>query len=470
MENLYTLIPKIDVLLEDQYILGLIDEFTRERVLEAIREELNEIRLGIKNKGERETILDRISKLDQTVEKKLRLENTYKLKKLINATGTIIHTNLGRSPLNEEILDNIREVTLGYSNLEYDLEKGERGSRYDHLEAVICKICKAEAAMVVNNNAAALMLILNTISRDREIIVSRGELIEIGGSFRIPEVMEQGGCKLVEVGTTNKTHLRDYEGAIGEETAAILKVHTSNYRIQGFTSSVEAKDLRGLSSREGILLVEDLGSGVLIDLNKFGLEHEPTVQESVEAGIDIVCFSGDKLLGGPQAGIIVGKREYIDRMKTNPLTRAFRVDKFTIAALEVIFSYYLDEKKAIEKIPTLRMLAMDIEDIARRAEKMKDLLGSIDNGLILKIEDGYSEVGGGSLPLERMKSKLLAVELSGLKSHRLERELRRLETPIIVRINNNKLYMDLRTIGDSEIDLVVRGIKEALDNIRGEME
>lgn len=469
MENLYTLIPKIDSLLEDEYILSLVEEFNRERVLSKLREELDEIRYDIKNKRNRELIISKIRFLGENIGVKLRKENEYRLKKVVNATGTIIHTNLGRSPLNEEILENIRQVTLGYSNLEYDLEKGERGSRYDHLEDIICKISKAEAAMLVNNNAAALMLILSSISKSREVIVSRGELIEIGGSFRIPDVMEESGCRLVEVGTTNKTHLRDYQKAIGEDTAAILKVHTSNYKIQGFTSSVEAKELRELCTRENILLIEDLGSGVLIDLSKFGLEHEPTVQEAIEAGIDIVCFSGDKLLGGPQSGIILGKKEYIDIMKSNPLTRAFRVDKFTISALEVVLRYYLDESKAIEKIPTLNMIAMDIEEIEGKREKMKGLLESIDDQLIVKLVDGYSEVGGGSLPLEKIKSKLLSIELPGVRSYRLERQLRMLNTPIILRIYKDKLYMDLRTVANEEMEIVAKGFKEALDKIGGEI-
>ena len=469
MENLYTLIPKIDSLFEDEYILSLVEEFNRDRVLNKLREELDEIRHDIKNKRNRDLIINKIRFLGENVGVKLRRENEYRLKKVVNATGTIIHTNLGRSPLNEEILENIRQVTVGYSNLEYDLEKGERGSRYDHLEDIICKISKAEAAMVVNNNAAALMLILSSVSKNKEIIVSRGELIEIGGSFRIPDVMEESGCRLVEVGTTNKTHLRDYQKAIGEDTAAILKVHTSNYKIQGFTSSVEAKELRDLCNRENILLIEDLGSGVLIDLSKFGLEHEPTVQESIESGIDIVCFSGDKLLGGPQSGIILGKKEYIDIMKSNPLTRAFRVDKFTISALEVVFRYYLDESKAIKKIPTLNMIAMDIEEIEGKGERMKDLLESIDNRLIVKLVDGYSEVGGGSLPLEKIKSNLFSIDLPGVRSYRLERQLRMLNTPIILRIYKDKLYMDLRTVANEEMEIVAKGFKEALDKIRGEI-
>jgi L-seryl-tRNA(Ser) seleniumtransferase len=381
----------------------------------------------------------------------------------------VIHTNLGRSLINKEIMDNISEIATNYSNLEYDLKTGKRGSRYSHLEEIICEITGAESAMVVNNNAAAVILVLSTIAHDKEVIVSRGELIEIGGAFRIPDVMEQSGAKLVEVGTTNKTHLWDFENAISEETGALLKVHTSNYRIMGFTSNVDSSELFSLKEKYNIPLVEDLGSGVLIDLSKYGIEYEPTVQDSLEKGVDIVTFSGDKLLGGPQVGIIVGKKEYIEKMKRNPFTRAFRVDKFTISALEATLKYYLDEGTAEKEIPTLNMLSTSIETLEEKAIKLKSLLeDNISNEYIkIEIEDNYSEVGGGSLPMEKIPTKCIVLTLENSSTQAFENYLREFKIPIISRLYKERIYLDLRTIRDYEFNIVVEGIGFALNNLKG---
>src|SRR5699024_611737 len=333
--NLFALIPKVDELLENEKIIKLLDKMPRKIVIGSIRDETDNLRKSIKSgKASEDNIDEMIKDLPENIEKKSLEKDKFKLKRVVNATGTIIHTNLGRSPMNMEVMENINKIASNYSNLEYNLEEGSRGSRYSHVEDIIKEITGAEDALIVNNNAAAVVLILSTMAEDKEVIVSRGELIEIGGSFRIPDVMEQSKARLVEVGTTNKTHLWDYENAITEETGALLKVHTSNYRILGFTSGVEADEMSELKDKYNIPIIEDLGSGVLIDLSKYGLEYEPTVQDSINKGIDVVSFSGDKLLGGPQAGIIVGKKEYVDKMKSNPFTRAFRVDKFTLAALE----------------------------------------------------------------------------------------------------------------------------------------
>ncbi|NLJ98922.1 MAG: L-seryl-tRNA(Sec) selenium transferase [Tissierellia bacterium] len=469
-KNLYTLIPKVDELLENANIQELLNSMPRKIVVDSIREEIDILRKDIRKLSlDEEQIIERNNRLYEMVMDRANKKNSYKLRRVVNATGTVIHTNIGRSLINEEIMDNVKEIATNYSNLEYDLEKGERGSRYSHLEDILVEITGGEAAMVVNNNAAAVMLVLSTMAKDSEVIVSRGELIEIGGSFRIPDVMEQSGAHLVAVGTTNKTHLGDFENAITEETKALLKVHTSNYRILGFTSSVSAEELYTLKSKYNIPLIEDLGSGVLVDLSKYGLEYEPTVQDSIKNGVDVVTFSGDKLLGGPQAGIIVGKREYIEAMKKNPLTRAFRVDKFTISALEATLRLYLDESIAVEKIPTLNMLSLSIEEIEEKAKVLYDLLAdNIDcENCKIEIVDDYSEVGGGSLPLEKMPTKCIMLTLNNLSVSRFEKALREYDIPIITRVYKDRIYIDLRTIREDEYKIVVDGIKHSLKEIEG---
>lgn len=463
-KNLFALIPKIDELLEDKDIKNLLLTIPRKTVLDSIREEIEVLRDRIKNKIKEEEILSIIDNLNNSIAKRAKEKDAHKLKRTINATGVVIHTNLGRSLINESIMENIKEVATNYSNLEFDLDSGTRGSRYSHLEDIIKTVVGGEASMVVNNNAAAVMLVLSTMAKEKEVIVSRGELIEIGGSFRIPDVMEQSGGKLISVGTTNKTHLRDYEDAINENTAALLKVHTSNYRILGFTSSVDSEELSFLKDKYNIPIIEDLGSGVLIDLSKYGIEYEPTVQDSLKKGVDIVTFSGDKLLGGPQAGIIIGKKQYIDAMKKNPLTRAFRVDKFTIAALEGTLKYYLDEETAVTEIPTLNMLTISIDELNAKATKLKDLIESNFTEDLLQVEivDDYSEVGGGSLPLEKLPTKCIAITVKKCNTQRFENRLREFKTPIISRLYKDRVYMDLRTIKEEEIATITEGIEFAL--------
>lgn len=466
--NLFALIPKVDDILAQENIKNLLKHIPRKTVIDSIRIETEKIREMIKNDSNEDEVLDAIKNLNKSIEKTANSKNASKLRRVVNATGVVIHTNLGRSLINNKIMERMTEIASNYSNLEYDLEAGTRGSRYSHLEEIISEITGGEAAMVVNNNAAAVMLVLSTIAKDKEVIVSRGELIEIGGSFRIPDVMEQSGARLVAVGTTNKTHLWDYEKAITEETAALLKVHTSNYRILGFTSSVDSEKLFKLKEKYNLPLIEDLGSGVLIDLSKYGIEYEPTVQDSLNKGVDIVTFSGDKLLGGPQAGIIVGKKEYIEKMKKNPLTRAFRVDKFTIAALELTLKYYLDEDIAIKEIPTLNMLTMSLEEINNRALKLKRKITRRikDDSIEVNIEDTYSEVGGGSLPLEKLASKSIAISLRNLSCQEFENNLRSYSIPIITRLYKDKIYLDLRTIREDEFNIVVDGLEYALKKVK----
>ncbi len=468
--NLFTLIPKVDEILDNDKTKELLKYIPRKIVLDSIRMEIEGIRNQIKSKDIlEEAIIEEIKNIDIKIKKRAEEKNSYKLKRVINATGVVIHTNLGRSLINEKIMDNVKEIAINYSNLEYDLETGNRGSRYSHLEEIISEITGGEASMVVNNNAAAVILVLSSMAKNKEVIVSRGELIEIGGSFRIPDVMEESGANLVAVGTTNKTHLWDFENAINENTGALLKVHTSNYRILGFTSNVDSEELFELKDKYNIPLIEDLGSGVLIDLSKYGIEYEPTVQESLRKGVDIVTFSGDKLLGGPQVGIIVGKKEYIDAMKKNPLTRAFRVDKFTISALEATLRYYLDEGVAAREIPTLAMLSMGVDEIMEKAVDLKSQIHDniSDGNLVIDIEDNFSEVGGGSLPLEKLKTKCIVLTLNNHSTQEFENNLRKFHIPIITRLYKDRVYLDLRTIKNEEFPTVVEGLSFALNKVKG---
>ena len=469
-KNLFKLIPKVDEILENKNIKKLIEAMPRKIVVDSIREEIDLLRQSIKEKSlEEDQIINRIDSLIKLVEIRAKKKNSFKLRRVINGTGVVIHTNIGRSLISEEVMENVKEIAINYSNLEYDLERGERGARYSHLRDIIVEITGAEDAMVVNNNAAAVLLVLSSLAKGKEVIVSRGELIEIGGSFRIPDVMEQSGAILKSVGTTNKTHMWDYENAINEETGALLKVHTSNYRILGFTSSVSAEELYALKIKYNLPLIEDLGSGVLIDLTKFGLEYEPTVQDSIKNGVDIVTFSGDKLLGGPQAGIIVGKKEYIDIMKKNPLTRAFRVDKFTLSALEATLKLYLDESTVVEKIPTLKMLSMSLDELEKKASRLyNSIVENVDySNYNIEIVDNYSEVGGGSLPLERIPTKCIMVSLRENSIIDLEKALREYEIPIITRVYKDHLFIDLRTVRDEELDIVADGLSYGFNKLKG---
>lgn len=388
------------------------------------------------------------------------------LRKVINATGIVLHTNLGRAVLAREAVAALTEIAGSYNNLELELATGERGSRYSHVDELLCRLTGAEAGMVVNNNAAAVLLVLSSLAKGKEVVVSRGQLVEIGGSFRIPEVMAQSGATLVEVGATNKTHLRDFERAVNEETALLLKVHTSNYKIIGFTAEVDAKDLVGLARSKGIPVFEDQGSGVLVDLSAYGLAKEPTVQESIRAGVDIVTCSGDKLFGGPQAGIIVGKREIIEKLKKNPLTRALRVDKFTLAAMETTLRLYLDEKTAVEAVPTLRMLTMTKAETGRRAagfaRRLKKRIDTAGAAAEVEVIDGFSQVGGGALPEENIPTRLVSVVPLQLSVNTLEERLRSSETPVLARIWKDRLLVDLRTVAREEEETLISALAEGM--------
>ena len=457
---LFRSIPKVDILLEEQEIQDLIDAYGRELVMDVIREEMDALRTFIGKCEEEEKAKAQIGMLTQNIKRHAGKLHEPNMKMVINGTGTVLHTNLGRAPISKEHVERLAGIVSGYSNLEYNLEAGRRGERYSHFEKLLCKITGAEAAMAVNNNAAAVMLILSSLAKGGEVVVSRGELVEIGGKFRVPDVMEQSGATLVEVGTTNKTHYDDYESAIAEETKALLKVHTSNYRIVGFTDTVGIDELIPIAKEHDIPVIEDLGSGVLIDLSKYGITYEPTVQDSIRKGADVVCFSGDKLLGGPQAGIIIGKKKYIDMMKKNQLTRALRIDKFTATALELVLQEYLSEENAIQNIPVLKMITKSYDETVAEAKTFKRMLQRAKLPAAYEVVDCESQIGGGSLPLERIPSAAVAIHPEKISVPELEERMRHLPVPIIPRTVNDTILLDVRTLDKDAMTLAVKQLKE----------
>ena len=455
-KHLLSQVPAINKILLLDEIKELMNTYTEVAIKSAIKQYIEEIKQAILNEELSE--VPSLSKIVGEVARIVEKEDKNSLRRVINATGTILHTNLGRSLLSEKIKENIESVAFNYSNLEFDIDNKKRGSRYVHLIDIIKKLTGAEDVLVVNNNAAAVLLTLNTLVKDQEIIVSRGELVEIGGAFRIPEIIKLSGGVPVEVGTTNKTHLKDYENAITEETGALLKVHTSNYKILGFTESVSNEEISYLARENELVSINDLGSGQFVDFSKFGLPYEPTVKEILDSGIDIVTFSGDKLLGGPQAGIIVGKKKYIEKMKKNQLTRALRVDKMTLASLEATLKLYLDEKDALEHIPTLHMISLSKERLFGKADVLKTKLSDLD--FDIRIEEDKAEVGGGSYPASYLES--VAVKLTHRKLHatEIERKLLEVEIPIITRIKDNSIILDMRTLRTREFDIVKVALEE----------
>lgn len=458
----FSKLPSVDKVLSNNRIEDLLNEYPRELVLESIREVIKQKREEIISADENDMDsfdIDEenlITNIINSTEENFELS----IKKVINGTGIVIHTNLGRSRLSPKIKDELVDMAFGYCNLEYDLSEGKRGSRYDHLVEIIKRLTGAEDVLIVNNNAAAVLLVLDTMAKNGEVIVSRGELVEVGGSFRISSIMELGSGRLVEVGSTNKTHIEDYKNAVTEETKAIMKVHTSNYRILGFTESVGIEELKAEEEFREIPIIEDLGSGVFIDLSKYGLSYEPTVIDSIKKGVDVVTFSGDKMLGGPQAGIIIGKKKYIKKMKKNQLTRALRIDKMTIAALEATLRMYLDEEEAIKNIPTLRMITCSLEELARKADILLNKIRSLDIDADVQKEKNVSQVGGGSMPLEKLDTYTVTIKPNKLSVSYLERSLRNSKSHIIGRINEDKYILDVRTIEEEEFDSIIKELKE----------
>ncbi len=456
-------LPKVDVVLDSQPIKDLADRHPRALIVEGVRSVLDSMRRRIIEDGdvnEFDASLESVSReLERWLEEKLRPS----LRRVINATGVVVHTNLGRSVLSDSAIDAVVLAASGYSNLEYDIASGERGSRHSHIEGILCELTGAEAAMAVNNNAAAVLLALSALASGKEAIVSRGELVEIGGSFRVPDVMRQSGAILKEVGTTNKTYVSDYRAAITEETALLMKVHPSNFRIVGFTHEAALEELVALGRELSIPVMQDLGSGVLVDLSKFGLPHEPTVQESVSAGVDVVTFSGDKLLGGPQAGLIVGRKECVEKMKKHPLARALRLDKMTIAALEATLREYLDLEKAVSSNPTLKMITENGPSVERRAKRLARAISRAASGAaIVSVESEIARVGGGSLPLAEIPTSVAAVRPTVKSCSALEARLRAGEPPVIVRVKEDAVLVDPRTVLPKEEKELVRAFEAAL--------
>lgn len=447
-------IPQVDEILKDEKLSIIVDNTPHDFLVSCIREVIIDIRANILNGVEKDIDRDDIiSKIEAKVTKKSK----HSLRKVINATGTVLHTNLGRSILSKKATEAMIEVAYNYSNLEYDIKSGKRGNRQSHIEKIVTDITGAEAAMVVNNNAAATILVLAALAEGKEVVISRGELIEIGDSFRLPDVMGESKAILKEIGSTNKTKLNDYIDAIDEDkTAVILKAHTSNYKIVGFTEQVELKDLIPLGEKYNLPVVYDMGNGLIVDLNEYGID-EPTVKSLVSSGADVVLFSGDKLLGGPQAGIIVGKAKYISKMRKHPYARAARVDKFTLAALNSTLFEYYDEKRAKKNIPILNMITISERDLKEKAEKLKKLLeAKIDKKKInIDIESVKDQVGGGTAPEVFLSGYAVTIFMESYPAEKIERKLRELDVPIIARVAHDKVYLDVRTILDEDIDLIV---------------
>lgn len=458
-KNLFPKIPSVDRLLNSPFLSEVLPRYPRSLVLKAVHQVLEGIRNAIKSgRGFEEPLsLDSVSHL---VTEQLVILNQPSLKPLINATGVVVHTNLGRSILPERVLAKFKPLAGGYSNLEYDLQRGERGSRYSHVEGILKELTGAEAGTVVNNNAAAVLVALDTLARGREVVVSRGQLVEIGGSFRIPEVMKRSGARMVEVGTTNKTHLRDYEEVIGPDTALLLKVHKSNYHLIGFTEDVDTVELVTLAHKHDIAVMEDLGSGCLIDFSKYGLVKEPTVQEVLGQGVDLVTFSGDKLLGGPQAGILLGKKPLVEAIRKNQLSRALRIDKLTLLALEETLRIYRDEPTAVKEIPTLQMILAPYDRLKSKAKRLRRMIGKVDStNFSLQLSDGTSKVGGGALPLLVIPTCLLALVPGRLSANTMEQKLRDHDPPIISRVEKDQVLLDVRTVQESELKTVALAIR-----------
>ncbi|RLC91587.1 MAG: L-seryl-tRNA(Sec) selenium transferase [Chloroflexi bacterium] len=448
-------LPSVDRLLGEATVQGLVAAYGHRQTVHALRETLDAVRDEVRDGAD----VPEIAALVARTSVRLREHLAPTLRPVINATGVIIHTNLGRAPLSTAARAAMEAVSRGYSTLEYDLQAGRRGHRTLHAERLLCELTGAEAALVVNNNAGAVLLALTRLAQGRGVVISRGQLVEIGGGFRIPEVMAQSGAHLIEVGTTNRTHLRDYERVLKthEDVALILRAHHSNFRIVGFTAEPTLPELVALGAEHGLPVMDDLGSGALLDTAQFGLAHEPMVQESVAAGAAVVCFSGDKLLGGPQAGIIVGQAEYVEPLKRHPLARALRADKLCLAGLQATLLHYLKDE-ATEQVPVWRMIATELAEIERRARRWRRALRRA--GVPAEVVDGESTVGGGSLPGETLPTKLVALDVA--HPDRLAATLRAADPPVVARIEEDRLVLDPRTVLPEEERELLRAVSEVM--------
>lgn len=468
IEGLLREIPSVDEVLAGSRALA--DRLPRWALVEAVRDVLQEIRREVASGAlapEAARACLRADAIGGAVEAAAAAKLTGSLRRVINGSGVVIHTNLGRAPLAEAALQAIQEAAGGYSNLEFDLELGERGSRQAHIEGLLRTLTGAEAALVVNNNAAAVFLGIHALAAGREVVISRSEMVEIGDSFRIPDVMVQAGGRLREVGTTNRTHLKDYEEAIGPETALLLKVHRSNFRLLGFTAEVDSADLAALGRRHGLPVMEDLGSGALVDLADLGLRREPMVADAVRAGLDLVTFSGDKLLGAPQAGILVGRRDLIGRLRRSPVARSVRIDKLCLAGLAATLRLLRDPAQARREIPILRMLGLGPAELAPRAEGFARGLAAALPGVPVTVEDGSSEVGGGALPLQELPTRLVVLAPGPEATRAAEIRLRRGTPAVLVRIKEDRLVIDLRTVAPDEEAILAVALRDALQTAAG---
>jgi L-seryl-tRNA(Ser) seleniumtransferase len=451
-------LPSVDKVISDERIKQLRVHYPHDLIVNLVRQCLEDARLSITRGGPSPSL----DKIIDSIQSELQALEQLSLRPVINASGIILHTNLGRAPLSKEARTAMEEVAAGYCNLEFDLDRGARGSRDVHIEKLLCQLTGAESAMVVNNNASAVLLALTVLAKRKEVVVSRGQAVEIGGGFRIPDVMRQSGAKLIEIGTTNCTYINDYEQAISPRTAALLRVHTSNFRVEGFTNSVAIEEMVALGKKHDIPVLDDLGSGCLLDTTAFGLAGEPMVQQSVSLGVELACFSGDKLIGGPQAGIIVGRKALVDKLKRHALARAVRIDKIRLAGLAATLIHYL-KGEALEKIPIWRMISAPLDEIDRRARLWAKALGDL-----AQVVEGETMIGGGSLPGSTLQTRLVAIggkQGRGNIAPALARKLRHNVPPVIGRISDDVLLLDPRTVLDEEDNIVLQALKTAIAGV-----
>jgi L-seryl-tRNA(Ser) seleniumtransferase len=459
MESELRRLPSVDKVISDERIKRLRELYPHDLIVNLVRQHLEATRLAITYGSSCPSLDDIVDSIRSQAQSLGQLS----LRRVINASGVILHTNLGRAPLSKEATMAMELVAMGYCNLEFDLDSGTRGSRNVHIEQLLRQLTGAEAALVVNNNASAVLLALTALAKRKEVIVSRGQAVEIGGGFRIPDVMRQSGAKLVEVGTTNCTYIHDYEQVISPRTAALLRVHSSNFRVEGFTHAVSLEEMVALGDKHGVTVLDDLGSGCLLDVTAFGLDPEPMVQQSVSVGVGLACFSGDKLVGGPQAGIIVGKKPIVDKLKKHALARAVRIDKISLAGLAATLIHYL-KGEAVEKVPVWHMISMPVGEVEKRASIWAQALSD----LALVIE-GETMVGGGSLPGSTLSTRLVAIGEKGSQRNAVQtlaRILRHNEPPIIGRISGDVLLLDPRTVLPEEDDIVLKALSDAVSRLK----
>jgi L-seryl-tRNA(Ser) seleniumtransferase len=460
-DNLFRKLPKVDEVLSTTPVQALATTYAHERIVAAIREEISSLRELVKQGQDPDGRADP-SAIAQRVTERLHRDDRPKLRAVINATGIVLHTNLGRAPIAAAAAQAATEAAHGYLNLELDLATGKRSSRQNAIRGWVCRLTGAESATAVNNNAAATVIVLRALCQGKEVVISRGQLIEIGGSFRIPDIMAVSGAVLREVGTTNRTRLADYERAIGPATGALMQVHTSNYRITGFTQAVPLADLTALGKKHGLPVIDDVGSGALLDFKRFGFQGEPVVPDSIAAGADLVLFSGDKLLGGPQAGIIAGGKAWIQKIEQDPLMRAFRLDKMTLAALEATLRLYLNEARALREVPVLRMLGTPLTELRQRAEGLAAHLREVPGLRTAQATEDIAYVGGGSLPDQSMKTWVVAIEADALSDAELAYRLRNGSPAVMGRLGDGKLLLDVRTVFPEQESQLVEAMQTAM--------